>query len=126
LENSQNEKTGLLFVHLITSFQTAAMQQLGKIPNPVSGKIERDLPQASMTIDMIDMIKTKCKGNLTDEEDKYLQHIISELKLNYVDEIGRSDKSGVSPEKDPSDSEKEDDINGDDNSAKLDKEGSKK
>jgi len=98
MEMNQNEKTTLLFVHLISSFKTSAMQQLGKIPNPVTGQMERDLPQASMTIDMLDMINTKSHGNLTDEEDKFLQHTLSELKLNYVDEIGREDQKSESPD----------------------------
>ena len=102
MDKNQNEKTGLLFVHLIASFKSSAMQQLGKVPNPVSGKLERDLPQASMTIDMLDMINTKCKGNLTDEENQFLQHTISELKLNYVDEIGREDSSSESQDEDHS------------------------
>ena len=35
-----------LFLHLVMMFQMAAMQQMGKIPNPITQKIEQDLEQA--------------------------------------------------------------------------------
>jgi hypothetical protein len=124
MEMNQNEKTTLLFVHLISSFKTSGMQQLGKIPNHITGKMERDLPQASMTINMLDMINKRCHGNMTDEEDKFLQQTLSELKLNYVDEIGRKDLTDESPDEENSstgnsDSAKDEDSdNQDDNSDK--------
>ena len=46
---SRNE---FLFAQLVAMFQYAAMQQLGKVPNPVTGQIERDLEQARVSIDM--------------------------------------------------------------------------
>ena len=49
-------------------------------------EIERDLDQAQLSIDMLDMLEAKTRGNLTDEEKKYLGEVLKELKLNYVDE----------------------------------------
>ena len=74
---------------LILSLQVAAMQQMGKIMNPVSGKIERNLEHAKASIDMIGMLADKTKGNLSDEEDKFLNNILHELRLNYVDESAK-------------------------------------
>ncbi len=74
-----------LFMNLVMSFQTAAMQQMGKMVNPVTDKTEKDLEQARMTIDMLDMLKEKTKNNLSDYETKYLTGVISEVKMNYVD-----------------------------------------
>lgn len=70
-------------------FQTAAMQQMGKLKNPVSDKIERNMDQAQMSIDMLDMLQTKMKGNLNDDEQRYLREVLKELKLNYVDELAK-------------------------------------
>ncbi|MBI2619758.1 MAG: DUF1844 domain-containing protein [Ignavibacteriales bacterium] len=83
------EKQTALLGGLITMFQTAALQQMGKIKNPVSDKIERDLEQAQMSIDMLDMIQAKTKGNLSSEESAFLANVVRELKLNYVDELGK-------------------------------------
>lgn len=82
----QSEKDAALFFSLVMMFQTAAMQHLGKIKNPATDTIERNLEQAQVMIDMLDMISAKTKGNLTPDESRYLQNVIQELKLNYVDE----------------------------------------
>ena len=78
---SRNE---YLFHHLVAMFQTLALQQLGKFINPVTGKVERDLQQARITIDMIQMIKEKTAGNLTDEEKKLLDKATYETRMRYV------------------------------------------
>lgn len=87
-----DEKKSFLFKRLIINFHTVGMQQLGKIADPVSGNIMRDLEQVALTIDTLDMLQEKCSGNLSADEALFLSHVISELKLNYVDEIGRLDQ----------------------------------
>jgi hypothetical protein len=77
----------LLFTQLVLSFQAAAWQQMGKVPSVISGEIERDLEMAKHSIDMMGMLEAKTKGNLTENEDKYLQHALYELRLNYLDEL---------------------------------------
>ena len=46
-------------------FETLALQQLGKLVSPITGKVERDLRQARITIDMLVMIREKTAGNLS-------------------------------------------------------------
>jgi hypothetical protein len=84
-----SEKKKVLFTQLILMFHGAAMQQMGKIKNPVTDKIERDLTQAQFSIDMLDMMKDRTGGNLSPEEERFLQSLIQELKLNFVDEVGK-------------------------------------
>ncbi|HAM38352.1 MAG: hypothetical protein A2474_02720 [Elusimicrobia bacterium RIFOXYC2_FULL_34_12] len=74
------------FFSLIISLSAAAMQQLGKIANPVTNKIEKSVEQAKISIDMLIMLREKTKGNLSVEENKLLDSTISDLQLNYVDE----------------------------------------
>lgn len=75
------------FFQLIISLQGGAMQQMGKIASPLTGKVERNLDMAKSTIDMLGMVKEKTEGNLTDEEKKLIEHALYELRLNYVDEL---------------------------------------
>jgi hypothetical protein len=82
-----------LFLGLIHSFQAAAMQQMGKVPNPYTQKIERDLPQAKLSIDVLEMLQARTSGNLVGEEARFLQHVLTELRLNYVAEL-EEDKKG--------------------------------
>ncbi|HEY4612585.1 MAG TPA: DUF1844 domain-containing protein [Bacteroidota bacterium] len=86
---TQEEKDTALFTGLVITFQAAAMQYLGKIKNPATDKIERNLEQAQAMIDMLDMIVRKTKGNVTDDEQRFLSNACKELKLNYVDEMSK-------------------------------------
>jgi hypothetical protein len=86
------EEKGNLFMQLVFMFQTAAMQQMGKVINPLTKKIEKDLSQAKFSVDMLGMIEEKTKGNLSDEEKKILDHILFELRMNYVDEVEKEQK----------------------------------
>ena len=74
------------FLTLIASFTTSGMIGLGKIPNPVNNKIERNLEQAKHSIDILLMLKEKTKGNLTPDEDKVLNNAIADLQINYIQE----------------------------------------
>jgi hypothetical protein len=79
------EKNDQLLMQLIYMFHTSAMQGLGKIADP-NGQVIRNLEYVSQTIDLMEMLKVKTKGNTTDEIDKLLEEMLSELSLNYVDE----------------------------------------
>jgi hypothetical protein len=86
---SGGERGEFLFHHLVAMFQTLALQQLGKLVNPISAKLERDLQQAKITIDMLQMIQEKTEGNLSESEKKLIDNVVMELQINYVDEQGR-------------------------------------
>ncbi len=53
------EKNEMMFVQLVSMFQAAALQQMGKMKNPVTDKVERNMEQAQLSIDLIDMLKEK-------------------------------------------------------------------
>lgn len=76
-----------LFMALITSLASTCWMQLGKVPNPVSNKIERDIENAKFTIELLRTLKEKTQGNLSEEEEKLLISVITDLELNYADEI---------------------------------------
>lgn len=88
-ELTAEQKHQALFMNLVLSLQQAAWFQLGKIPHPESNKIERDLVQARYSIDLLDMLLARTKGNLHEEEARMLEHVLRELKLNYIDELDR-------------------------------------
>ncbi|OGS27448.1 MAG: hypothetical protein A2297_04315 [Elusimicrobia bacterium RIFOXYB2_FULL_48_7] len=82
-------------VGLIISLSAASWQHLGKIENPITGKVEKSLESAKMSIDILEMLKDKTKGNLSSEEDKLLNNTLADLKLNYVDELKLSGSAGT-------------------------------
>ncbi|MDH4036318.1 MAG: DUF1844 domain-containing protein [Candidatus Krumholzibacteria bacterium] len=81
----------ILFVQLVATFQFAAMQQMGKIANPVSGEIERDLEQARTSIDIVQMLQRKTEGHRSARESEFLDKVLFELQMNYVDETRRGE-----------------------------------
>ncbi len=82
-------KQDALFVNLVLVFKNAALQQMGKLMNPITGKIERNLEQARFSIDTLDMLKAKTTGNLSKELEQLLDTTLLELRMNYVDEVER-------------------------------------
>jgi hypothetical protein len=80
-----------LFGQLVAMLHFAAMQQMGKIKNPMTDTLERNLEAARHTIDTLNMLQVRTRGNLTTEEDQFLRQMLQELKLNYVDEVAKGD-----------------------------------
>jgi hypothetical protein len=107
MTEEQLKKEDQLFIHLVNTFVQSAWISLGKVKNPVSDKMERNLDQATYYIDLLDMLQTKMKSNLSEWEEQYIIHSLSELKLNFIDEQKKSseedkidkDKESTSPEK---------------------------
>ena len=101
-----------LFDQLISSLVHSAWVYLGKVKNPMNDKLEKNIDQASIQIDMLDMLFKRMTGNLSEEEEQYLSHIIRELKMNFVEEKNNpeesnSSQSGEEKSKDKSDLEPE-------------------
>ena len=82
-----------LFLMLVMNFQSSAMISMGKIINPVTKKIARNLNEAKFAIDMLNMISNKTKGNLSSEEESLIQKVLTELRLNYIDEVKKDEET---------------------------------
>jgi hypothetical protein len=86
----------ILFMQLIIQNQQIAMMAMGKIKNPVTDKIDRNLDHAKIYIDTLDMLLARTKGNLSEYEEKFLTETLKDLKLNYVDEMDKDKKPSKS------------------------------
>ena len=75
------------FNSLIFSLSSSAFLHIGDIADPQTGEKKKDLPMAKHSIDIIAMLKDKTKGNLTEEEQKFLDNILADLRLRYVKAI---------------------------------------
>ncbi len=58
---------------------------LGLFENPVTHKREADIEQAKYSIDLLQLLKDKMKGNLTDEEEKLMSTILYDLRMRYIE-----------------------------------------
>ena len=72
------------FSTLVFSLATQAMVSLGLTPDPVTQKTEKNLPLAKQNIDILNLLKEKTKGNLSEEEYKLLDGLLAEVRLQYV------------------------------------------
>jgi hypothetical protein len=52
----------------------------------MTDKIERNVDQASYYIELLDMLQSKTKGNVSEYKEQMLINTVSELKMNFIDE----------------------------------------
>jgi hypothetical protein len=76
------------FNSLIFSLSSSALLHLGEIADPHTGEKKKDIPLAKHSIDIIAMLKDKTKGNLTEEEQKFVESILADLRWRYVRAAG--------------------------------------
>ena len=76
-----------LFLQLVLGLQQAAMVALGKLMNPMDGKIDRNLEAAKNTIDTLSAIESRTRGTLESDEQRVLTQVLTDLRMNYVDEL---------------------------------------
>jgi hypothetical protein len=81
-----------LFLQLVLGLQQAAMVALGKLVNPVSGKAERDLASARDVIDTLGAIEARTRGNLASDEERVLRQVLTDLRMNYLDEAQKDEQ----------------------------------
>lgn len=74
------------FTNFVLSLSTSALFHFGDFPEHEGGASEKNLPAAKQTIDILDMLKEKTKGNLDENENNLIQGALYELKMRYVKE----------------------------------------
>ena len=74
------------FATLLISLGHSALFHLGLVADPSTGKPgERSLPLARQTIDTIEMLEEKTRGNLTPEEARLVEDLLYDLRTRYVE-----------------------------------------
>ena len=75
---------------LVSTFAAQAAVGLGQMPNPATDEAGVDLVQAKFAIDMLQVVEEKTKGNRTEEEDKFLEDILYQLRMVYIDKSAKT------------------------------------
>lgn len=83
-EHAQEPLSEINFSTFVISLSTQALMHLGEIANPLTGKIETDVPVAKQMIDILGMLKDKTRGNLNASEDRLMEDILFDLRMKYV------------------------------------------
>ena len=95
---NEKEIFEIQFIQFVSSLYSTCMFQLGKIMNPVTGKVEKDLFGARATIELLRMLQAKTQGNLSEKEKNALTDALSNMQMNYVDEVKREQEKKPEPE----------------------------
>ncbi len=75
------------FLLLVEEYRLAAWIGLGKLKDPASGEVHRNLDLARHAIDTLGMLELKTRGNLVAEEERLLRQALTDLRINFVDEV---------------------------------------
>lgn len=83
------------FIEFVMMNAQQAALCLGQIPHPSSGKAEVNLDAAKMFIDHLEVVQEKTRGNLSNDEEKILSGLLTELRLAFVQVSGQQQHGGV-------------------------------
>lgn len=72
------------FVNFLSTLATNAAAALGAVPHPATGQRTLDLDSGKFWIDVLAMLKDKTKGNLHGKEEKLLEGLLADLRMQYV------------------------------------------
>jgi hypothetical protein len=75
------------FTTFVLSLGTSALYELGVAPDPAAGgrKPSPNLAVARQTIDALEMLRAKTRGNLDAEETRLLEALLYELHMRFVE-----------------------------------------
>ncbi len=82
---ADEKKPTIDFYTFVLSLGSSAFMYLGDAPHPETGQpVPANLDLAKQTIDLLDMLHEKTRGNLTPEEEKFMENLLTDLRLRYV------------------------------------------
>lgn len=73
------------FSTFVLSLASTALIQMGVAPHPETGKQEKEPDLARETIDLLGLLREKTKGNLTEEETKFFDAVLYDLRVQFVE-----------------------------------------
>jgi hypothetical protein len=77
------------FATFVLSLSHSALMHLGEAPDPETGGVQKNLPLARQTIDLIAMLEEKTRGNLVGDEERLIGQILFDLRMRFVEHSKR-------------------------------------
>lgn len=90
MTETSTSRQAALFLQLVLGLQQSGMIALGKLMNPITRKVEVHLEAARDTIDTLAALEARTSDKLEPDERRVLQQAITELRMNYVDEVKKT------------------------------------
>jgi hypothetical protein len=76
----------ITFASFLVSLSSSTFISLGLIPDPNTGKTEKNLPLAKQTIDLLGLLREKTRNNLSPEEENLFDHLLYDLRMAFIKE----------------------------------------
>ncbi|MBI5299647.1 MAG: DUF1844 domain-containing protein [Deltaproteobacteria bacterium] len=73
------------FTTFILSLASSVQVHMGAVPDPTTKTTTKNLTMAQQTIDIINLLSEKTKGNLTAEEGKILEQVLYSLRMQFIE-----------------------------------------
>jgi hypothetical protein len=73
------------FATFVLSLSHSALMHLGEAPHPETNTVEKNIPLARQTIDLLGVLEEKTKGNLTGDEERLLHQVLYDLRMRFVE-----------------------------------------
>ena len=89
-EMNHPSRQAALFLQLLLGLQQSGMMTLGKLMNPITRQIDKNLDAARDTIDTLAALEARTRGNLEPDEARVLQQVLTDLRMNYLDEVKKA------------------------------------
>ena len=87
----------LTFLGYISGLVMAAAVYLGDQKDPMTGLQAVNLTSAGHAIDVLTMLQEKTRGNLSDDEERFLDGALYELRMKYVEATRKGGSRIVAP-----------------------------
>jgi tellurite resistance protein len=83
-----------LFLQLVMGLQQSGMISLGKLVNPMTRGLDKNLEAARDIIDTLAALEARTQGRLEPDEQRVLTQVLTDLRMNYLDEVRKGAAAG--------------------------------
>lgn len=80
----EGKEDAVTFSTFVLGLASSALIHLGEAPNPETGQAAINLVLARQSLDLLDLLRQKTKGNLTLEEEQLFTTLLTDLRLRFV------------------------------------------
>ena len=80
---------GIDFTTVLLGFASSALIHMGMQAHPESGAVGTDAALAREVLDLLALLREKTRGNLTTEEERFFDSLLTDLRLKFVEAFPR-------------------------------------
>ena len=89
-EETETPPAKIDFASLVFLYVQTTLVYLGEVEDPTEQKKVQNLKAAKQTIDILELLQEKTRGNLTPQEDQYLEGVLFDLRMRYVEKARKT------------------------------------